>query len=69
MYHLKDGETDEQRQERENANAARAVRRQQELATAALGAGQQPCQQSLNTGQVNDNTAHQAPAAPTVPQQ
>jgi hypothetical protein len=30
-----DGETDEQRQERENTNAARAVRRQQELAVAA----------------------------------
>jgi hypothetical protein len=35
-----DGETDEQRQECENANAARAVRRQQELAIAAPGAGQ-----------------------------
>jgi hypothetical protein len=34
-----DGETDEQRQERENANAARAARRQQELATAVPGAG------------------------------
>jgi hypothetical protein len=30
-----DGETDEQRQKRENANAARAVRRQQELAAPA----------------------------------
>jgi hypothetical protein len=30
-----DGETDEQRQERENTNAARAVRRQKELAVAA----------------------------------
>jgi hypothetical protein len=36
-----DGETDEQRQERENANAARAVRRQQEIVVAASGAGQQ----------------------------
>jgi type II secretory pathway pseudopilin PulG len=34
-----DEETDEQRQERENANAARAVRRQQDIATTALGAG------------------------------
>jgi hypothetical protein len=30
-----DGEIDEQRVERENANAGRAARRQQELATAA----------------------------------
>jgi hypothetical protein len=30
---LQDGETDAQRQERDNANAARAVRRQQEIAT------------------------------------
>jgi hypothetical protein len=37
-----DGETDAQRQERENANAARAVRRQQEIAAAALAAGLQP---------------------------
>jgi hypothetical protein len=35
-----DGETDEQRQERENANAARAVQRVQELAAPAPGAGQ-----------------------------
>jgi hypothetical protein len=35
-----DGETDEQRVERENANTARAVRRQQELAAAAPAAGQ-----------------------------
>jgi hypothetical protein len=35
-----DGETDEQRIERENANAARATRRQQELAVAAPAAGQ-----------------------------
>jgi hypothetical protein len=34
-----DGETDEQRKERENANAARAIRRQQELAAATPGAG------------------------------
>jgi hypothetical protein len=42
-----DGETDEQCQEHENANAARAVRQQQENAVAALGAGQQPGQQTL----------------------
>jgi hypothetical protein len=35
-----DGEIDEQRVERENANAGRAARRQQELATAAPAAGQ-----------------------------
>jgi hypothetical protein len=34
-----DGETDAQRHERENANAARAVRRQQEITAAAPGAG------------------------------
>jgi hypothetical protein len=34
-----DGETDEQRQERENANAARAIWREQELAVAAPVAG------------------------------
>jgi hypothetical protein len=60
-----DGEIDEQRQERENANAARAVRRQQELAIAALGAGQPPA----NAGQVNVNVGQQAPAAPAAPQQ
>jgi hypothetical protein len=64
-----DGETDEQRQERENANAARAVRRQQEIAAAAPGAGQQPGQQPLNVGQVNANAGQQAPAAPAAPQQ
>jgi hypothetical protein len=60
-----DGETDEQRQERENANAARAVRRQQEFAIAASGAGQPPA----NAGQVNANVGQQAPAAPAAPQQ
>jgi hypothetical protein len=60
-----DGETDEQHQERENANAARAVRRQQELAAATPGAGQQPA----NAVQVNTNTGQQAPAAPAAPQQ
>jgi hypothetical protein len=57
---LRDGETNEQRQQRENANAARAVRRQQELAIAAPGAGHQPA----NAGQVNTNVGQQAPAAP-----
>jgi hypothetical protein len=60
-----DGETDEQRQERENANAARAVGRQQDLATAAPGAGHQPA----NVGQVNANVGQQAPVAPAAPQQ
>jgi hypothetical protein len=60
-----DGETDEQRQERENANAARDVRRQQEIVVVALGVGQQPA----NAGQVNDNAGQQAPAAPVAPQQ
>jgi hypothetical protein len=60
-----DGETNEQRQECENANAARAVRRQQELAIAIPGAGQPPA----NAGQVNANIGQQAPAAPAAPQQ
>jgi hypothetical protein len=42
------GETDEQRQERENANAANAVRRQQELTAPAPGVGQQQVQQPVN---------------------
>jgi hypothetical protein len=60
-----DGETDAQRQERENANAARAVRRQQEVAAAAPGAGLQPA----NAGQVNANAGQQALMAPATPQQ
>jgi hypothetical protein len=60
-----DGETDEQCQERENANAVRAVRRQQELVVAALGAGHQPA----NAEQVNANVEQKAPAAPAAPQQ
>jgi hypothetical protein len=56
-------------QDRENANASRAIRRQQELATPAPGAGQQPVQQPVNTGQANDNTNQQVPAAPAAPQQ
>jgi hypothetical protein len=53
-----DGETDEQRQKCENANAARAVQRQQEIAAAALGACLQPAkagQVNANVGQVNAN--------------
>jgi hypothetical protein len=64
-----DGETNEQRQERENANASRAIRRQQELAAIVPGADQQPGQQPLNAGQVNDNAGQQAPAAPSAPRQ
>jgi hypothetical protein len=56
-----DGETDAQRQERENANAARAVRRQQEVA--APGADLQ----WANVGQVNANVAQQALVAPVAP--
>jgi hypothetical protein len=59
-----DGEIDEQRQESENANAVRAVRRQQELVVAAPGVGHQPA----NAGQVNANVRQQAPAAPAAPQ-
>jgi hypothetical protein len=64
-----DGETDEQRQERENANAARVVRRQQEIVAPAPGVGQQPVQQPVNAGQANDNAGQQVPAAPAAPQQ
>jgi hypothetical protein len=64
-----DVETDEQRQERKNANAARAVRRQQDLAAAVPGASQQPGQQPLNAKQANDNAGQQAPATPASPQQ
>jgi hypothetical protein len=45
-----DGETDEQRQECENTNAARAVRRQQEIAATTPGVGQQLGQQPPNAG-------------------
>jgi hypothetical protein len=45
-----DGETDEQRRERENANAARAVHRKQELTVPVPGVGQQLGQQPLNAG-------------------
>jgi hypothetical protein len=64
-----DGETNEQCQASENANAARAVRRRQKIAAAAAGAGQQPGQQPLDAGQVNANTGQQAPAATAAPQQ
>jgi hypothetical protein len=57
----RDGETDAQRQERENANAARAVRRQQEIA--APGADLQ----LANVGQVNANPVQQALVAPAAP--
>jgi hypothetical protein len=58
-----DGETNVQRQERENANAALAVRRQQEIAAAAPGAGLQPA----NAGQDSANAAQQALVAPAAP--
>jgi hypothetical protein len=58
-----DGETDVQRQEHENANAARSVRRQQEIA--ALGADLQ----LANVGQVNSDAAQQGLVVPTAPQQ
>jgi hypothetical protein len=60
-----DRETDAQRQERENANAARAVRRQQEIAAAAPAAGLQ----LANAGQVDANPEQQALVAPAAPQQ
>jgi hypothetical protein len=52
-----DGETDEQRVERENTNAARGVRPQQELAAAALTTGQH----AGNAGQGDNNVRMQAP--------
>jgi hypothetical protein len=58
-----DGEIDTQRQERENANTARAFQRQQEIA--APGADLQ----LANGGQVNANPAQQALVAPAAPQQ
>jgi hypothetical protein len=60
-----DGETDAQHQERENANTARAVRRQQEIASAAQAAGLQPA----NAEQVNANPEQQALVVPAAPQQ
>jgi hypothetical protein len=54
---LQDGETDEQCVERENANTARVVRRQQELVAAASAAKQPP-----------GNIGMQEPAAPIAPQ-
>jgi hypothetical protein len=59
-----DGETDEQRVDCENANAARATRQQQKLTTAAPAARQQ----AGNTGQYNNNIGVQAPATPSAPQ-
>jgi hypothetical protein len=64
-----DGETGKQRHVCENANAARAVRQQQGLAAPALSVGQQPVQQPVNVGQVNDNASQEVPAAPAAPQQ
>jgi hypothetical protein len=59
-----DGETDVQRQERENANAARAVQRQQKIATAAPGVGLQPANaEQVNAGQVNTNAGQVNPSA------
>jgi hypothetical protein len=61
-----DGETDAQCQERENANAAQAVQRQQEIAAAAPGAGLQPAnagQVNANAGQVNANAGQVNPNA------
>jgi hypothetical protein len=63
-----DGETNEQLQERENANAARAIRRQQELAAVVPAAGQQPGKQPVNARQVNDNARQQVPTALGAPQ-
>jgi hypothetical protein len=60
-----DGKIDAQRQERENANVARAVRRQQEIAAPAPGASLQPA----NAGQVNANAGQQVIVAPASPQQ
>jgi hypothetical protein len=57
-----DGKTDAQHQERENANAARAVRRQQEVAAPAADL------QLANVGQVNANPVQQALVAPAAPQ-
>jgi hypothetical protein len=62
MYHHK---TDAQRQERENTNAARSVRRQQEIAAATPVAGLQPA----NARQVNANPEQQALVVPAAPQQ
>jgi hypothetical protein len=63
---LQDGETDAQRQERENANAARVVRRQQDIIAAAPDAGLQPAnvgQVNANAGQVNTNVRQVNPNA------
>jgi hypothetical protein len=55
-----DGETDEQRQERENANAARSVRRQQEIAAAAqVQANNRLTPDKSTTTPGNKNLRHQ----------
>jgi hypothetical protein len=64
MYHIKMEEIDEQHVEHENTNAARATRRQQELAAATPATGQH----APNAGQGNDNVGARAPAAPATPQ-
>jgi hypothetical protein len=51
--------------ERENGNADRAARQQQELVAATLAAGQH----AGNAGQGDDNIGIQAPAAPAKHQQ
>jgi hypothetical protein len=58
-----DRETDMQRQERENANTARAVQRQQEIIVPGADL------QLTNVRQVNANPAQQALVAPAAPQQ
>jgi hypothetical protein len=63
-----DGETNEQHQERENANTTRAIRQQQELVVAIPAAGQQPGQEPVNAGQVNDTAGQKAPATLAAPQ-
>jgi hypothetical protein len=60
-----DGESDEQRVERKNANANRVARRQQELAAAAPTAGQY----TGNAGQGDNNIRMEAPTAPPAHQQ
>jgi hypothetical protein len=65
-----DGEIDEQRIERENANATRATPRQQELAAAASAIGQHAG--NVGQGASNQpagNIGPHEPTAPVAPQQ
>jgi hypothetical protein len=63
-----DGETDEHRIERENANAARATSRQQELDVVAPTAGQHAGNVGKGAGkQPAGNVGAQAPTAPASP--